>query len=140
MQKRFEKRLDAEMQFHLDAATQAYIAAGLQPEEARRRACVDFGSLEVAKDEMRDLHPLYWIEEIGRDLRYAIRQLGRYPAFTAAAIMTLALGIGANTAIFNLAKAILFQPLPVKDANRLVVIWIDNLKADWSRIGPSGQD
>jgi macrolide transport system ATP-binding/permease protein len=82
MLKRFEKRLERGMRFHLDAATQAYIAKGLAPAEARCRALVDFGALELAKDEMRDLHPFRWIAQIDRALRYAGRQLRKSPAFT----------------------------------------------------------
>ena len=77
---------------------------------------------------------------LAQDLRYALRQLRKNPGLAATAIITLALGIGANTAIFSLANAVLFQHLPVRASNRLVVIWIDNLKNGWSRIGPAGQD
>lgn len=75
-----------------------------------------------------------------QDLRYTLRQLRKNPGLAATAIITLALGIGANSAIFSLANAVLFQHLPVRASNRLVVIWIDNLKNGWSRIGPAGQD
>jgi putative ABC transport system permease protein len=75
-----------------------------------------------------------------QDLRYALRQLRKNPGPAAIAIITLSLGIGANSAIFSLANAVLFQHLPVRAANRLVVIWINNLKNGWSRIGPAGQD
>src|SRR6202167_1466029 len=77
---------------------------------------------------------------LAQDLRYALRQLRKNPGLAATAIITLALGIGANTAIFSLANAVLFQHLPVRASNRLVVIWINNLKNGWSRIGPAGQD
>lgn len=122
MGKRFEKRLDAEIQCHLDAAIQAYIAKGLPPEEARRRAFVDFGGLELAKDEVRDLRPLHWIEVIGRDLRYAGRQLRRTRAFTITVLATLSLCIGANTAIFTIVDALFFKPLPYPDPSRLVLL------------------
>ncbi|HXE11436.1 MAG TPA: ABC transporter permease [Bryobacteraceae bacterium] len=122
MGKRFEKRLDREMRFHLDAATQAYIDQGLPNEEARRRAQIDFGALELAKDEMRDLHPLRWMEEIGRDIRYAGRQLRRSPAFTITVLLTLALCIGANTAMFSIVDQVFFQALPYPDPGRLMMI------------------
>lgn len=77
---------------------------------------------------------------LGQDLRYSLRQLRKHPGLAATAIITLALGIGANSAIFSLANTVLFQHLPVRAANRLVVIWINNLKNGWTRIGPAGQD
>jgi putative ABC transport system permease protein len=123
MGKRFEERLDREMRFHLDEATEAYIAQGLRPDEARRRALGDFGALELAKDEMRDLHPLRWAEEIGRDLRYAMRQFYLAPAFTITVVLTLAVAIAANTSIFSAVRAVLLQPLPYKDPAQLLCIW-----------------
>lgn len=122
MLKKFEKRLDREMRFHLDAATQAYIAEGLPPEEARRRALLDFGALELAKDEMRDLHPFRWMEQIGRALRYAGRQLRKSPAFTVTVLLTLALCIGANTAIFSIVDQVFLRALPYPDPNRLMML------------------
>ena len=122
MRKRFEKRLDAELQFHLDAAIQAYIAEGLPPEEARRRALIDFGAVEAAKDDVRDLRPLHWIEVIARDLRYAGRQLGKNRTFTITVVATLSLCIGANTAIYSIVDALFFKPLPYPDPSRLVLL------------------
>jgi hypothetical protein len=110
--KRFEKRLDKEMRFHLDQLIQEYIAQGLTPEEARYRAQREFGSVELAKDEVRDLRPLEWVEQVSRDLGFAIRGALRTPGFSLAVIAVLALGIGPNTAIFSLVYATLFAPPP----------------------------
>lgn len=122
MRKRFENRLEAEMRFHLEAAIQAHIADGLPPEEARRRALVDFGALELAKEEVRDLHPFHWIEEVGRDLRYAGRQLRKSPGFSVTVLLTLALCIGANTAIFSIVDQVFFRALSYPDAGGLMMI------------------
>jgi predicted permease len=122
VKKRFEKRLDREMKFHLDAATQAYVDDGLPIEEARRRALVDFGAVELAKDEMRDLYPFRWIEQVSRALRYAVRQFRKSPAFTATVVLTLALCIGANTAIFSIVDQVFFRALPYPDSNRLMMV------------------
>lgn len=122
MGKRFEKRLDREMRFHLDQATQAYIEKGLPREEARRRALIDFGALELAKDEMRDLHSFRWMEEIVRTLRYAGRQLRKSPAFSVTVLLTLALCIGANTAIFSIVDQVFFEALPYPDPGGLMMV------------------
>jgi predicted permease len=122
MGKRFEKRLDREMRFHLDEATQAYIEQGVPHDEARRRALIDFGAVELAKDEMRDLHPLHWMEEVVRDLCYAGRQLRKSPTFTITVLLTLALCIGANTAIYTIVDALFFKPLPYPDPSHLVLL------------------
>jgi predicted permease len=122
MLKRFEKRLEREMRFHLDAAMQAYMAKGFAPEEARCRALADFGALELAKDEMRDLHPFRWISQLDRALRYAGRQLRKSPAFTVTVLLTLALCIGANTAIFSIVDQIFFRALPYPDPDGLMMI------------------
>jgi putative ABC transport system permease protein len=123
VKRRFEKQLDAEMRYHLDAATQEYIAKGLSPAEARRCALLDFGAVELAKDEVRDLHPFHWLDQVGKDLRYAMRQLRHSPAFAIAVVLTLAVAIGANTAIFSVVRAVLLQPLPYNDPTRLLCIW-----------------
>lgn len=116
MGRRFEQQLDREMRFHVDSATEQYLARGLPPQEARRRALADFGAVELAKDEVRDLHPLRWLEQLGCDLRYA-----RTFAFTV--ILTLAVAIGANTAIFSVVRAVMLQPLPYPNPARLVCVW-----------------
>lgn len=122
MKKQFEKRLDREMKFHLDAATQAYLDEGLPIEEARRRALVDFGAVELAKDEMRDLYSFRWIEQLNGALRYALRQFRKTPAFTATVVLTLALCIGSNTAIFSIVDQVFFRALPYPDPERLMMV------------------
>ena len=114
--------VDEELQFHLERQTQANIAAGMPPAEARRQAAIAFGGLERTRDECRHQRPAWPIESLLRDLRYGVRGLLRNPGFTAVAVLTLALAIGANTAIFTLLDQALLRALPVKDPGQLVLL------------------
>jgi predicted permease len=114
--------LDEELQFHLEQATQANVAAGMTPEEARRRARIDFGGMESAHEQTYAQRPGWWIETVLQDIRYALRGFRRNPIFTITVIATLALGIGATTAIFSVVDPILFRPLPYAHADRLVSV------------------
>jgi predicted permease len=114
--------MKSELRFHIESRIQDYIAEGLSPAEAARRANQEFGPLELAKDECRDERPAAWIDGLSRDIRYALRSLNRSRGFTAAAIVTLALGIGANTAIFQLIDAVRLRTLPVPDPQSLATI------------------
>jgi putative ABC transport system permease protein len=118
-----EKQLEAELRFHLDQQIGDYVAAGMTPEEARRRARLEFGGLDQVKEECRDVGATRFIETLIQDVRYGGRMLRKNPGFTAVAVLTLALGIGVNTAIFSFADALLFRPLPVKDPARVLTLF-----------------
>jgi len=117
-----DQRLNDEIQFHLDQQIAENLAAGMSPEHARHAAMRTFGNPTFLKEETRDTWGWTWLEQIARDFRYAARTLGKSPGFTAIAVLTLALGIGANTAIFSLIDVILLRPLPVRDSDRVVLL------------------
>src|SRR5215831_17088922 len=114
-----DRELDDELRDHLERATEGYVAKGMAREEARRRARLDLGGIEQTKEKCRDTRQVNWIHDLIRDLRFGFRMLRKSPGFTAVAILTLALGIGANTAIFTLLHAFLWTPLPVSDPKEI---------------------
>jgi predicted permease len=116
---RTEKQLDSELQFHLDKQFADYVATGMTQEEARRRARLEFGGLDQVKEECRDVGAARFVETLIQDVRYGFRQLRRNPGFAALAIMTLAIGIAATTAIFSVMNGVLLEPLPYPHPTRL---------------------
>src|SRR5262249_49051043 len=122
---RSERELDEELRFHIQSRADALQRSGFSPEEANRRARLEFGAAENYKIGVRESRRITWIENFLRDLRYGSRALARNPGFTSVAILTLALGIGANTTIFTVVNAVLLRQLPYAAPNRLAIIWND---------------
>lgn len=118
-----DRRLDAELRDHLERLVAAHLAAGTPEAEARRQAQIEFGGLEQIKEISRDARGLNVVDDLARDARYALRSLARNPGFACIAILTLALGIGANTAIFSLVDAVLIRPLPFPNSDRIAMVW-----------------
>ena len=136
----WEHNLTEELRFHLEKQMALYISAGVSPEEARRQALLEFGGVESVKEECREHRKTFLLETLCADLRYGLRMLRMNPAFTAIAVLTLALGIGANTAIFSVLDAVVLKPLPYPQADRLTLIWTEMKSAGQSRAPSSGPD
>jgi putative ABC transport system permease protein len=125
-----------EVETHIRMLTEDNLRSGMRPNEAHRAALLRFGSVDATAESWRGQRRLPFIETIARDVRFAIRGLRKEPGFTAVSVLTLALGIGANTAIFTVVNAVLIQPLPYPDAHQLVQVWETNPQAnrwgDWA--------
>jgi predicted permease len=119
--KKRERQLDAELQFHIDRQVADNLRAGMSPEEARRNANLKFGGLEQLKEDCRDVRRTRWLETVVQDVRFALRLLRRSPGFSLVAVACLALGIGANAAIFSVMDALMLRLLPVEHPEQLVL-------------------
>ena len=126
-----QRDLDDEIQFHIELETDKNVALGMSPAEARRVAMAHFGGVQRVREEHHDVRRPHWIDDFVSDVRFALRTLRRTPTLTGTAIITLALGIGANTAIFSAVNAVVLQPLPVSDPGRLAMLWEENPEKNW---------
>src|SRR5271163_971335 len=120
--KRMLDDLDQDIREHLARETQDNIDRGMSPEEARYAAVSKFGNVALVKEDTRAVWILVWLEQLLQDVRFGFRVLAKSPGFTAVCILTLALGIGANTAIFSVIDAALLRKLPVRDPQNLLLL------------------
>jgi putative ABC transport system permease protein len=121
--KRMLEELDQDIRDHIELETQDNIERGMSPEEARYAALRKFGNVTRVTEETREVWSFVWLEQLFEDIRFGLRILSKSPGFTTVAILTLALGIGANTAVYSVVERVLLRPLPFQDSERLFAMW-----------------
>jgi predicted permease len=135
-----EVDLDEEIHSHLEMLTEENIRAGIPPKEAQRAARIELGGVEQVKEQVREERLGSWLHSVLSDCRYALRQLRKNPGFTCVAVLTLALGIGATTAIFSVVYGVLLRPLPYRDPNRIMAVFEVTSKGRPSRLADPNFD
>ena len=137
---RMESEMDTELRFHMEAYAADLVRSGVAPAEAMRRARVEFGGIDRAKEECREARGVHFLETLAQDVRYGVRTLRKSPGFTVLAVLTLALGIGSATAIFSVVYGVLLRPLPYADSNRIMAVFEVNPKGGHSRLADPNFD